>query len=168
FTGGQRPGAILQVINNVFDGASDDNLDLDSTDAWIEGNIFMHVHRDPNRTDNPLDTSSAISAGVDVAGQLPEWTIINNLFYDVDHAVLNKGGSNPGACRFIFMNNTLVHVSKESGAGLTNDIAAFNFTDNEVPLPAPAYGAGGYIAGNIIWDCSGLTAYYNPSNHTVI
>ena len=64
FTGGNRPGPILQFINNVFDGASDDCLDLDSTDAWIEGNIFMHVHRDPNRTDNALDTASAISGGV--------------------------------------------------------------------------------------------------------
>src|SRR5207244_1170444 len=45
FTGGNRPGPILQVIINVFDGASDDNLDLDSTDAWIERTIFMHVHR---------------------------------------------------------------------------------------------------------------------------
>src|SRR5205823_10640913 len=122
FTGGQRPGAILQMITNVFDGASDDNLDLDSTDAWIEGNIFMHVHRDPNRTDDARDTASAISGGVDFANQFSEWTIINNLFYDVDHACLNKGGSSPGAGRFIFVNNTLIHVNKESGGGLTTDI----------------------------------------------
>ncbi len=168
FTGGQRPGPILQIINNVFDGAGDDHLDLDSADAWIEGNIFMHVHRDPNRTDNPLDTASAISGGIDFAGQFPEWTIINNLFYDVDHAFLNKGGSSPGAGRVIFVNNTLVHVAKENGSGLTNDIAAFDFTDDSVPLPAPSYGAGTYIAGNIIWDTPALVVNYNPSNHTVI
>ena len=80
FTGGNRPGAILQFIGNVFDGASDDCLDLDSTDAWIEGNIFMHVHRDPTRTDQAIDTGSAISGGVDVLGQNSDWTIINNLF----------------------------------------------------------------------------------------
>src|SRR5205085_4632968 len=85
FTGGNRPGPILQFLNNVFDGASDDCLDLDSTDAWIEGNIFMHVHRDPARTDNATDTASAISGGVDTVGQNSDWTIINNLFYDVDH-----------------------------------------------------------------------------------
>ena len=168
FTGGQRPGAILQVINNVFDGASDDQLDLDSTDAWIEGNIFLHAHRDPNRTDDARDTSSAISGGTDFAGQFPEWTIINNLFYDVDHAWLNKGGATPGAGRVIFVNNTLVHVNKESGGGLAGDIAAFDFTDNGVALPHPSYGAGAYIAGNIIWDCPALTANYNASNHTVI
>ena len=168
FTGGQRPAAILQVINNIFDGAADDHLDLDSTDAWIEGNIFMHAHRDTNSTADPLDTASAISGGTDVAGQFSEWTILNNLFYNVDHAVLNKGGTPPGSGRFTFVNNTLVHVNKENGAGLTNNIAAFNFTDNNVALPDPAYGAGAYIAGNIIWDCPALVANYNPSNHTVI
>src|SRR5205814_8997413 len=81
FTGGQRPGAILQVINNVFDGASDDNLDLDSTDAWIEGNLFMHVHRDATRTDDARDTASAISGGVDLPNQLFAWTISHNPFY---------------------------------------------------------------------------------------
>src|SRR5205823_2363858 len=148
FTGGNRPGAVLQVINNVFDGAGDDNLDLDSTDAWIEGNIFMHVHRDPSRGDDARDTASAIPGGVDFAGQYSEWTIINNLFSDVDHACLSKQGG-----RFIFVNNTLVHVNKESGAGLLTDIGAFDFTDDGVPLPAASIGAGAYVAGNIIWDC---------------
>ena len=163
FTGGQRPGPILQIINNIFDGAGDDHLDLDSTDAWIEGNIFLHAHRDPNRTDNPLDTASAISGGTDVPGELSEWTIINNLFYDVDHAVLNKQGG-----RFIFVNNTVAHVNKENGSGRTEDIAALNFNDNAIALPSPALGAGAYVAGNIIWDSPMLVANYNPTNHTVI
>jgi hypothetical protein len=163
FTGGNRPSPILQIIGNVFDGAGDDHLDLDSTDAWIEGNIFMHAHRDTNRTDNPLDTASAISGGVDFAGQYSEWTIINNLFYDVDHAVLNKQGG-----RFIFEGNTLVHVSKENGSGQTADIAAFNFTDDALALPAASIGAGAYVANNIIWDCPVLVANYSATNHTVI
>ena len=62
----------------------------------------MHVHRDPNRTDRADDTASAISGGVDFDGQFSEWTVINNLFYDVDHACLNKGGAGSGAGRFIF------------------------------------------------------------------
>src|SRR6185503_10672467 len=44
FTGGQRPGPILQVLNNTFNGGSDDALDLDGTDAHIEGNLFQHIH----------------------------------------------------------------------------------------------------------------------------
>src|SRR5258706_11910106 len=128
----------------------------------------MHAHRDATRTDDARDTSSAISGGVDFAGQFSEWTIINNLFYDVDHACLNKGGGSPGAGRFIFMNNTLVHVNAEYGGGPRGDIAAFDFTDDGVALPDPSYGAGAYVAGNIIWDCPSLPANYNPSNHTVI
>ena len=161
--GGNRPGPVLQVINNVFDGAGDDCLDLDSTDAWIEGNIFMHVHRDTNRTDTALDTGSAISGGVDYTGVYSEWTILNNLFYDVDHVAMVKGGN-----RFIFVNNTVAHVNKEKGAGLTNDIAVFDYTDDNVPLPDPSIGAGTYIAHNVIWDAPALTANYNPTNYTVI
>ena len=163
FTGGNRPSPILQIIGNVFDGACDDHLDLDSTDAWIEGNIFLHAHRDTNSTADPLDTSSAISGGVDFAGQYSEWTIINNLFYDVDHACLNKGGG-----RFIFANNTLVRVNKGNGAGLDSDISAFDFTDDNVALPDPTVGAGAYVAGNIIWDCGRLVANYNSTNHNVL
>ena len=46
FTGGQRPGPIIQLYNNIFLGGSDDGLDLDGTDAHIEGNVFMHFHQD--------------------------------------------------------------------------------------------------------------------------
>jgi hypothetical protein len=63
FTGGNRPGPILQFINNVCIGSDDDILDLDGTDAWVEGSIFMHVHR----FGSP-DSSSAISGGNDGGG----------------------------------------------------------------------------------------------------
>ena len=46
---------------------------------------------DPARTDQAIDTASAISGGVDTVGQNSDWTIINNIFYDVDHVFLNKG-----------------------------------------------------------------------------
>ena len=57
--GGNRPGPILQILHNVFDGASDYHLDLDSTDAWIEGNIFLHSHKNGNTP----DSSAAVSGG---------------------------------------------------------------------------------------------------------
>lgn len=63
FTGGNRPGPILQVINNVFIGTDDDILDIDGTDMWAEGNIFMHVHRNGSP-----DSASAISGGNDGGG----------------------------------------------------------------------------------------------------
>jgi hypothetical protein len=63
FTGGNRPGTILQFYNNVMVGSDDDLLDIDGTDLWAEGNIFMHVHR----SGSP-DSASAISGGNDGGG----------------------------------------------------------------------------------------------------
>src|SRR5437762_281353 len=171
FTGGNRPSAILQFINNVFDGASDDCLDLDSTDAWIEGNIFMHVHRDPARTDNALDTGSAISGGVDFIGQNSDWTIINNIFYDVDHVFLNKGNSTTtgnGGGRVAFLYNTVIHVAREYSGSTAAEIAAFNWSDDSIALPDASLGSGMYAAYNIIYDCSTLHRLYDPAHHTVI
>ncbi|MEK0448809.1 MAG: Inner spore coat protein [Verrucomicrobiota bacterium] len=63
FTGGNRPGPILQFFNNVCIGSDDDILDIDGTDMWVEGNIFMNVHR----SGSP-DSASAISGGNDGGG----------------------------------------------------------------------------------------------------
>src|SRR6185369_16381512 len=171
FTGGNRPGAILQVIGNVFDGASDDHLDLVSTDAWIEGNIFMHAHRDPTRTDNALDTASAISGGVDNLGQNPDWTVINNIFYDVDHVFLNKGNSTTignGGGRVAFLYNTVAHVARENSGSTAAEISVFDWSDDSVALPDPSIGSGMYAAYNIVYDCSTLQRNYDPAHHTVI
>ena len=63
FTGGNRPGPIIQFINNVFTGTDDDILDIDGTDCWVEGNIFMNIHR----SGSP-DSASAVSGGNDGGG----------------------------------------------------------------------------------------------------
>ena len=86
FTGGNRAlgQPIIQFYDNVFIGGTDDLLDLDGTDAWIEGNIFMHAHKNGSP-----DTSSAISGGSD-SGNTSEITIIGNFIYDCDHAALAK------------------------------------------------------------------------------
>ena len=169
FTGGQRLGAgagpVLQVINCVFDGASDDCLDLDSTDAWIEGNVFMHVHRDPLRTDNPADTGSAISGGIDFSPQYSDWTIINNLFYDVDHVFLNKNES-AGGGRIALLYNTVVHVAKEGSGSPLTDIGAFIWADDGTGPSPVAVGSGLYAAYNIIADCSVLEVKYFPAGAT--
>jgi len=171
FTGGQRQGAgagpILQVINCTFDGASDDCLDLDSTDAWIEGNIFLHVHRDPYRNDTATDTASAISGGVDFANQYSDWTLVNNIFFDVDHVFLNKS-QNSGGGRVAMFNNTVVHVNKEYSGSTLPEIGAFDWADDGTP-PAPAsVGSGLYARDNIIYDCAVLNVNYFAANYTVI
>ena len=165
------PVLILQFINNIFDGASDDCLDLDSTDAWIEGNVFMHVHRDPARTDQSIDTGSAISGGVDTVGQNSDWTIINNIFYDVDHVFLNKGISTTtgnGGGRVAFLYNTVAHVAKENSGSSAAEIAVFDWSDDNIAPPDPSLGSGLYAAYNIIYDATTLNRLYFPANHTII
>ena len=130
FTGGNRPGPIVQFLNNTFLGSQDDILDLDGTDAQIEGNVFIGAHL---AAPNP-DTSSAISGGTD-SGQTSEWTIVRNYFYDCDHAVLAKEGAFA-----TLINNTIVDMT----------VSAINFDE---PLRAGIVpGKGAYLDGNIIWN----------------
>ncbi|MEY2409869.1 MAG: hypothetical protein QOF48_2539 [Verrucomicrobiota bacterium] len=144
FTGGQRPGAILQILDNVFTGASDDELDLDGTDCLIEGNIFLHAHQ----TVAGGDTSSAISGGQD-SGNTSEITIVRNFFYDCDHAALVKEGN-----FYTFVNNTIV--------GMT--IAAVNFNE---PARGLVPGAGARLDGNIIWQTPVLLENYTNATMNV-
>lgn len=95
FDGPARPNPIIQVRGNVFQGSGDDALDLQG-DAHIEGNVFLHAHKDPYNRDP--GHSNAISAG---GGTY--YVVVRNLFYDVDHAALIKDGA------FMdFVNNTVV------------------------------------------------------------
>ncbi len=128
FTGGQRPGPILQVLNNVFSGASDDVLDLDGADAHVEGNVFMNVHQETPGG----DTASAVSGGAD-SGNTSEITIVRNFFYDCDYAALAKEGN-----FYTIVNNTMVNLT----------YAAVNF--NEPLRPGVTPGLGAYFDGNIV------------------
>lgn len=138
FTGGKRPGSILQVINNVFAGSGDDILDLDGTDAWVEGNIFLHVHKNGSP-----DSASAVSGGSD-GGRVSEVTIIGNLFYDCDHAATAKQGN-----FYTLINNTIVRQTKQGG--LDTDAAVVNFSDE-----GTTEGAGMHLEGNVIVDAEKL------------
>ena len=139
FTGGNRPGSpIVQFINNVFAGSDDDILDLDGTDAWVEGNIFMHVHKN-----NSPDTASAVSGGSD-SGQTSEVTLLGNIICDCDQAVMAKQGN-----FYTLLNNTIVHQTK---AGGTDTAAAVVCLADE----GTSEGAGLYLEGNIICDAEQL------------
>ena len=140
FSGGNRAdGPILQFINNVFAGASDDHLDLDNADAWIEGNIFLHAHKNGSP-----DTSSAISGGNDT-GQPSEITIVGNLIYDCDHVALVKQDN-----FFTIVNNTIVRQTHAGGLDTTGAVVCLQ--DNNM-----SEGAGVYLEGNIIHDAEQLT-----------
>ncbi len=150
YTGGNRPGSpIVQFIENVFTGSDDDLLDIDGTDAWVEGNIFLHTHR----AGTP-DSSSAVSGGND-SGNTSEITVIGNIFFDVDQAATAKQLN-----FYTFINNTVVH---QSGAGFDDAgvTAVLNFADEGI-----AQARGMYVEGNIIHDAELLTR--NVTNGTTV
>ncbi|HEY7119998.1 MAG TPA: lamin tail domain-containing protein, partial [Tepidisphaeraceae bacterium] len=134
FTGTNRPAAIFQILDNVFIGTgtggtvADDILDVDGTDAHIEGNVFMNVQ--PSGIN---DTNSAISGGAD-SGNTSEIVSSRNFFYNVDHAFLMKEGNSVRS-----INDTIEHV-------LTG---VFNFDE---PGFAASPGAGGYADGDVFYD----------------
>jgi hypothetical protein len=139
FTGGNRPGQpIVHFLDNVFIGATDDILDLDGTDAWVEGNIFLHVHKN-----GAPDSSSAVSGG-NTGADTSEVTIINNLFFDCDQAATGKQGN-----FFTLINNTIVHQSHAGGKD--TDGAVVNVADD-----GTTEGVGMYLEGNIVFDIEKL------------
>ncbi len=149
FTGGQRPGPILQLVDNVFAGSDDDLVDLDGTDTWIEGNIFLHTHR----YGSP-DSASAISGGSD-GSRVSRITVVGNLFYDMDHALTAKQGN-----YYTFINNTMVRQTKDGG--IDPEAAVLNLADE-----GTTYGAGFLCEANILSDCEQLMRYYDPASSAV-
>ncbi len=125
FDGPSRPNPIPQILDNLFMGGGDDALDL-GTDAHIEGNLFMHYHRDSYN--NATGNSNAVSAG---SGK--EYVIVRNIFFDTDHVTNIKQDA------FVtFINNTVVDVNK----------AVFYF---DRPGQGQA-GRGIYVDGSIFWN----------------
>jgi hypothetical protein len=125
FDGPSRPSPIPQILDNLFMGGGDDALDL-GADAHIEGNVFMHYHRDSYN--NATGNSNAISAG---SGK--EYVIVRNIFFDTDHVTNIKQDA------FVtFINNTVVDVNK-----------AVVYFDR--PGQGQA-GRGIYVDGSIFWN----------------
>ena len=138
FTGGNRPAPVVHFINNVFIGTGDDLVDLDGTDAWIEGNLFLHAHKNGSP-----DSSSAISGGND-GSRTSEITVLGNIFYDCDHAATAKQGN-----FYTLINNTIVRQTRQGGTD--SDGAVVNFADE-----GTSEGAGMYLEGNVIYDAEKL------------
>ncbi|MBN2137270.1 MAG: hypothetical protein JW720_05655 [Sedimentisphaerales bacterium] len=82
FTGGKRPGPIIQFYNNTFLGGGDDGPDLDGTDAHVEGNFFTNFHQTTPTQDSP---SYAVATG-----DGSEVCVVRNVFVDNDHCILHK------------------------------------------------------------------------------
>jgi hypothetical protein len=142
-TGGNRPGSIVQFIDNVFLAAVDDCVDLDSTDAHIEGNIFLNVHQDATRP----STANALSTGE--GSGTSELVIVRNIFYNCDHALLLKDAGSA-----VFENNTVLTIA-------TNPVSAsaaayIQFGEPHRGVPG---GRGIVMNGNILWDLHSSTPF---------
>ena len=136
FSGARRPGPILAAYDNVFPGATDECFDLNNCDAHLEGNVFMHVHlfKPRNTTSNAIAINNESSV-----------TVVRNLFYDVDHAILLKNGAN---CTF--ENNTVVGAT----------VAAINL--NEPLRPDTLPGQHISMESNLLLDCNAIFAHPDP------
>jgi len=126
--GNARPGPVIQVLNNLFLGGGDDALDLEG-DAHIEGNMFLHYHKDEYNTGT--GNANMISAG---AGY--DYVVVRNVFYDMDHVAQVKSNS-----FMTFVNNTVADVN----------ISSLYFLR---PTSTIDYGRGAYVDGCIFWDAA--------------
>ena len=150
FTGGNRPSPVLEVVDNVFMGSGDDVLDLDGTDAWVEGNLFLHVHRNGSP-----DTSSAVSGGSD-SGHVSRITVVGNVFFDVDQAATAKQGN-----FYVLLHNTVVH---QTHVGSQDAFTAVLNVGEEGIAP----GAGYFLAGNLFADAEALVRNHDPAQSRVV
>ncbi len=127
FTGGHRPGPIIQFYDNHFLGGGDDGPDLDGTDAHLEGNLFVGFHQSSG-SDSP---SHAIGTG-----DGSELCIVRNVFIDNDRAILHKEDVYTWV-----QNNTFIDTS----------IAVVNFGE---PFrdPPRSPGRGTFMDSNILYN----------------
>ena len=88
FSGGRRPGSMLQILDNTFLGGPDDGLDLDGADAFVAGNTFMGFRKNNVGTGD----AHAISTGL-YEGKVSDLTLVRNVFTDNEHALLMKEGA---------------------------------------------------------------------------
>jgi hypothetical protein len=153
FTGGNRPSPIVHFINNVIEGSQDDGFDIDGTDAWIEGNIFLHVHRN----NGTPDSSAAVSGGND-STRTSHITILRNYFFDCDNAATAKQGN-----FYVMANNTVVHTSRVGGVDGASGV--INVRDT---TPSPTtFAKGYYVEGNIAVDAEQVVRNYDGSATSV-
>jgi hypothetical protein len=140
FAGGRRPGPILQVYDSLFLGGGDDALDLDGTDAHVEGSVFMNFHH----VSGSDSSSNAIATGQD-GGYSSQICAVRNLFIGNDNAVLLKEG-----CFLRAENNTFVRSS----------LAALHFGEPERSNGSGTPGKGAALTNCLFWDNTAIFEDY--------
>ena len=128
FTGGKRPGPIIQMYNNFFAGGPDDALDFDDTDGHVEGNTFLAF---ANGYDGNVNYTTANAIATDFGSDV---VVARNLFVGGDHHMLLKNDVS-----ITSQNNTFVGAT----------MASINFGE---PGRGVDPGAGAYLENSIFWD----------------
>ncbi|MCA9218481.1 MAG: CotH kinase family protein, partial [Planctomycetales bacterium] len=138
---GRRPDPIVQILDNVFLGSGDEEIDLGG-DAYIAGNFFMNIFKDDETSDRGY--ANGISTGD--SGADTTIVVARNVFWNVDHAINLKRDA-----ATIFENNTVVGIHEDFNDRFDNPNigSAINFYVDE---PGATAGTGAYAAGNIFWD----------------
>lgn len=136
--GADRPGPVMQILNNVFMGGGDDGLDLDGTDAHIEGNLFMNFHLNTSRA----TTSNAIATGLPQSGETnrTQITVVRNIFFNNDHHILLKEDAFATVENNVFVDASMAAIQFNEIGGTANN--------------GPAVGAS--LDGNIFWNNASL------------
>ncbi len=135
FAGGKRPGNIFQVYHSTFLGGGDDGLDLDATDAHIEGNVFRGFHHSTGGD----STSNSIATG-----RGAEVCIVRNVFRNSDHAILLKED---------------VYSWVQNNTFETIGIAAVSFGEPYRNPPSDP-GRGAYTDSNIFQNVAAIWEHY--------
>lgn len=106
FTGGKLPGPVPQFLNNRFLGGSDDGLDLDGGDGYVEGNFFMNFQKANASTSE----AHAIATGL-YEGVTSNVTIVRNVFVNNDHDILLKEGATAHVAHNTFVDSRIGSIS---------------------------------------------------------
>jgi hypothetical protein len=147
------PKAIL--VNNVFTGAGDDHIDDNESDSHIEGNLFL------NYTTNhpPRSAAAAVTtgegSGVSTNLHTQRLTVVRNVFWGCDYAIINKDGSYVEVYNCVFVNNRGAIIFDEpwrtdSGPGRACYIEGSIFWNNW-PENGTDQGTFAYLTNSAAW-----------------
>ena len=133
---------IPQILNNRFEGSGDDALDFE-TDAYIEGNTFLHIRKDQYNT--AAGNSNAMSLG---SGR--NYTVLRNVFFDMDHIAQVK-------------DNAFLTFESNSVVGAAHPAIYFFRPDG-----AGTHGRGAALDGNIFKDVPVLFASFTAQTQITV
>ncbi|MEM7384061.1 MAG: lamin tail domain-containing protein, partial [Verrucomicrobiota bacterium] len=140
---GARPGPILHLSGNTFEGSEADLVKV-SGEALISENLFQDVHK------GGANTNRAYASAISVTSNDSDATIAvaNNVFVRCDHAIHLGGGA---VC--LFENNTVIDTPDDftDATGFVHRTGAISFYHDESETGP---GRGAYAANNVFSSAS--------------